>query len=131
MKIQDWCMWGTTWCYSNGSCIQETFPNSLIMQSIYKYGSVVFTLNAKNLGQSYTGGIYSYSSCPTTLTHAVLAVGWGTQKGVNYWIIKNSWGSTWGESGYFRIVRGVNMCGIESMVWWPIITNKALYTKSC
>jgi C1A family cysteine protease len=103
------------------------------MQAINKYGSAVLVLDATNLsqGNTYTGGIYSYKNCTTNTNHAVLAVGWGTQNGTNYWIIKNSWGSTWGESGYFRIVRGVNMCGIEGMVWWPIITNTTLYTKSC
>ena len=103
------------------------------MQAIFKYGSAVLAMDATNLaqGHTYTGGIYSYSGCTTNTNHAVLAVGWGTQNGTNYWIIKNSWGSSWGEAGYFRIVKGVNMCGIESVVSWPIITNTTLYTKPC
>ena len=46
------------------------------------------------------------------VNHAVLAVGFGTMNGMDYWIIKNSWGATWGDSGYFKMQRGVNMCGI-------------------
>jgi cathepsin B len=46
--------------------------------------------------------------------HAVEFVGYGTQGSQEYWLVKNSWGTTWGEQGYFQILRGVNECGIES-----------------
>jgi len=49
--------------------------------------------------------------------HAVLLVGYGTddETGEDYWIVKNSWGTRWGEDGFFRIRRGVDECGIESI----------------
>ena len=45
--------------------------------------------------------------------HAVVVVGYGTLNGVNHWIVRNSWGASWGQGGYVYFKRGVNMCGIE------------------
>ena len=69
--------------------------------------------------QSYKSGIVQFADCPTSLSstnHAVVIVGYGVDAATNtlFWKVRNSWGTGWGESGYFRIKRGVNMCGIES-----------------
>ncbi|BFZ15380.1 hypothetical protein BsWGS_18419 [Bradybaena similaris] len=71
--------------------------------------------------QNYNGGIYFQANCSTTeLDHLVQIVGYGTTPDAqDYWIIKNSWGTSWGERGYMRIVRGQNMCGIASNVFYP------------
>jgi len=69
--------------------------------------------------QFYTSGILSDPSCGTQLDHGVLAVGYGTQSGTDYWIVKNSWGTSWGMSGYVLIERGTNECGIASMNSYP------------
>lgn len=45
------------------------------------------------------------------VNHAVLAVGYGVEDGIPYWLIKNSWGASWGDSGYFKMEMGKNMCG--------------------
>ncbi|XP_073518139.1 dipeptidyl peptidase 1 [Phyllobates terribilis] len=72
---------------------------------------------------SYSGGIYHHTGLqdrfnPFQLTnHAVLLVGYGVDSntGEKYWIVKNSWGESWGEKGFFRIRRGTNECAIESI----------------
>jgi len=85
-----------------------------IMQTIAKYGSAIVGMRASdNSFGNYKKGIYT--GCKSAVAdHAVLAVGYGTDaKGNKYWLVKNSWGTNWGEKGYFRIQRGTNMCGIE------------------
>ncbi|ENN74854.1 hypothetical protein HUJ04_003094 [Dendroctonus ponderosae] len=70
----------------------------------------------------YSQGIYTSSQCSqTTTNHAVLAVGYDVDEetGLDYWIIKNSWGADWGEDGYFRIRRGENECAIAMDSVYP------------
>jgi len=67
--------------------------------------------------QSYNGGILDSPSCGTSLDHGVLIVGYGEENGEKYWLLKNSWGVTWGEQGYFRILRtdstnDAGICGV-------------------
>jgi len=72
--------------------------------------------------KQYAGGVYSNSTCPSgplDVNHDVMLVGYGTERGVEYWLIKNSWGPTWGDKGYFKIQRGVNMCGIANCGSYP------------
>lgn len=60
------------------------------------------------------------------VNHAVLLTGYGIDNGVKYWNIKNSWGAAWGASGYFKMVRGVNMCAIAQCNSYPLIDNNRL-----
>ncbi|XP_017333001.1 procathepsin L [Ictalurus punctatus] len=71
----------------------------------------------------YSSGIYEEPRCnPNNLSHAVLLVGYGSERGRDYWIIKNSWGTGWGEGGYMRMIRnGSNTCGIASYALYPIV----------
>jgi len=64
---------------------------------------------------NYTGGIITSPYCGTQLDHAVLAVGYGTEYGQDYFLVRNSWGSSWGEAGYVRIgiTEGYGICGIN------------------
>ena len=64
---------------------------------------------------NYRSGIYKYVSGSLLGGHAIKIIGWGSLNGVNYWIVANSWGASWGESGFFRIQMG--QCGIEGNVY--------------
>lgn len=74
---------------------------------------------------NYSGGIYDNTKCGTDLDHAVLTVGWGTENGQEYWIVKNSWTADWGEEGYIRmaIVNGYGICGIQKDAHYPDTAN--------
>jgi len=65
--------------------------------------------------QSYKGGIYN-GRCGTQLNHAILAVGYTA----NYWIVKNSWSTAWGDKGYIHLIRGKNICGVAKEPSYPI-----------
>ncbi|GMH17796.1 hypothetical protein Nepgr_019637 [Nepenthes gracilis] len=74
--------------------------------------------------QLYDSGIFT-GSCGTELDHGVVVVGYGTEKGTDYWIVRNSWGSSWGESGYVRMERNIantatGKCGIAMEASYPI-----------
>jgi cathepsin L len=71
--------------------------------------------------QFYDGGVMTADSCGTDLNHAVTIVGYGTaEDGSLYWLIKNSWGETWGEGGYLRLERGFNTCGVAMLASYPV-----------
>ncbi|KAK6159273.1 hypothetical protein DH2020_006587 [Rehmannia glutinosa] len=77
--------------------------------------------------QLYQSGVFT-GLCGTDLDHGVVAVGYGTEKGKDYWIVRNSWGSSWGENGYIRLERNVanittGKCGIAVEASYPVKTG--------
>ena len=99
--------------YSTWSAVDE----DEVKEFLYETGPLAIALNADPL-QTYSSGILDLTSakCPTSgINHAVTLVGYGTGS-LDYWIVKNSWGKNWGESGYFRIRRGNGTCGINCYI---------------
>eukprot|EP01133_Synstelium_polycarpum_P007920 gene7920-9301_t len=75
--------------------------------------------------QFYIGGVFDLP-CGKTLDHGILIVGYGAETNVfghlkPYWIVKNSWGATWGEQGYLKVLRGAGECGLNTFVSSAII----------
>ena len=85
---------------------------------VVRHGAIIAGVAANNKFQDYEGGIFA--GCVSGISyhdHAVLVVGYGTtEEGEDYWLVKNSWGVRWGEEGFMRLKRGVNMCGIGSHI---------------
>jgi len=76
--------------------------------------------------QSYSGGVLTSSSCGTNLDHGVLIVGYGTENGIDYYLVKNSWGTSWGDKGYVKIARSSStndpgICGIAMDPSFPTV----------
>jgi C1A family cysteine protease len=93
----------------------KTNDEQALMEAVAA-GPVSVAVDAVTLFQLYFGGIMS-GLCGASLDHGVLVVGYGTDNGKDYWKVKNSWGSSWGEKGYVRMLRGKGgkgQCGILS-----------------
>ncbi|KAF3443622.1 hypothetical protein FNV43_RR13312 [Rhamnella rubrinervis] len=72
----------------------------------------------------YKEGVYTSDTCgsdPMDVNHAVLAVGYGVENGIPYWLTKNSWGDSWGDNGYFKMELGKNMCGVATCASYPVV----------
>ena len=68
--------------------------------------------------EDYTGGIYCDETGDHNVVHVVSVVGYGEEDGQPFWRVRNSWGTHWGENGFFRVCRGVNNIAIEKNCDW-------------
>lgn len=103
------------------SCQDVKSRDELVLKSAVYTTPVAVAIEADTrVFQFYSSGILDSDSCGTNLDHGVLIVGYGEESGQKYWIVKNSWGDSWGENGYIRIARSDSsltdgICGIALM----------------
>ena len=123
----------------NGTCMESSYSgqfnstgykvitansSSALMASIATGPTSIAIEADKMVFQMYTGGILNSSKCGTNLDHGVLAVGYGSENGQNYYIVKNSWGTSWGDQGYLKIANngdGPGICGIQMAAVRPTV----------
>lgn len=105
-----------------GGSVNISLSEDDLQQAIFQHGPVSVAYQVIGDFKDYKSGVYTTDSCkngPDDVNHAVLAVGYGVENGIPYWILKNSWGTTWGDNGYFKMERGKNLCGIQNCNSFP------------
>eukprot|EP01135_Chromosphaera_perkinsii_P011370 Nk52_evm15s2391 gene=Nk52_evmTU15s2391 len=90
-----------------------------MMSEIFARGPIVCGVAVTDELEKYQGGIFHDKTGAQEISHDIEVAGFGeTEDGVKYWIVRNSWGTAWGEKGWFRIIRGINNMAIESECYW-------------
>jgi cathepsin L len=119
-KTAGTCQKCTSAGVSFSSCYDVTPKDQVALAAAVSKHPVAIAIEADTrYFQSYSGGILDSTSCGTNLDHAVEIVGYGSQNGVDYWTVRNSWGSSWGEAGYVRIKKtsstnDIGICGVAA-----------------
>ncbi|XP_060735066.1 cathepsin L-like isoform X3 [Tachysurus vachellii] len=107
-----------------------------LKEAVATIGPISVAIDASNKSfKLYASGIYDEPYCSSSkLNHGVLVVGYGTDDGKDYWLVKNSWGLNWGDKGYIKMYRNKdNQCGIASQASYPLVYNKTqrVHCEAC
>lgn len=89
-----------------------------MLAEIYARGPITCAIAVTPAFEQYTQGVFVDTTGDKTLNHLISIVGWGFDQGVKYWIVRNSWGTYWGEGGWAKVLRGEDNLGIESQCEW-------------
>ncbi|KAF6209694.1 hypothetical protein GE061_015443 [Apolygus lucorum] len=94
-----------------------------LQEAVAFYGPVSVCIDSSSFQWNYyTEGIFDYPYCTTDVDHAVVVVGYGTENGTDYWLVKNSYGETFGQKGFIKMARNKgNQCAIASYGNFPIV----------
>ncbi len=116
---------GEGWSWASGD--RNIIDEDRIKQEIFASGPVAAAMDVYTDFYIYNGGVYQYTTGAFEGGHCVAIVGWGKEGSTDYWICKNSWGTEWGEAGWFRIKMGEVNIGLEAVAYQPKVRGKVLF----
>lgn len=108
-------------------CVDVTKNNQVDLKEAVSRGPVSIAIEADTqVFQLYKSGILTSADCGTNLDHGVLIVGYGEENGIEFWLVKNSWGTSWGDNGYIKLERSDStndpgVCGVAMQASYPVV----------
>lgn len=115
-------LWATPMCPPGTACENQNLET--LRRSLVQLGPVAIAVNSEHW-VLYAGGVVSYEHCGGSgwqdLDHAAQLTGYNTTAPESYWIVRNSWSTTWGENGYIHLEFGKNTCGLANLATLPLL----------